>query len=118
MSYFARNSWMAFVVAVLQATTINLHFISNKKRFSYSKLQSLVSILVHKVHWHYQQDIYFFIRVIHGLLSRLKFLQFLNQNSIGWLLSFIKNKLHAKQRNSNSLFKQKTAQPIVRREQF
>jgi flagellar biosynthesis protein FliQ len=39
------------VVAVLQATTINLHFISNKKLFFIPKLQSLVSILVHKVHY-------------------------------------------------------------------
>jgi hypothetical protein len=39
MSY-SLNSWMAF--SCLQATTINLHFISNKKPcFSYSKLQSL-----------------------------------------------------------------------------
>jgi hypothetical protein len=46
--HISLNSWMAFVVAVLQQH--NLHFISNKKLFfSYSKLQSLVSILVHKV---------------------------------------------------------------------
>jgi branched-subunit amino acid transport protein len=84
------------VVAVLQATTINLHFISNRNFVFHTQSYNLLSILVHKVHYIKARYIVFSLGSNSWIAFQIE-VPPIPESKIRLMIVVYKTKLHAKQ---------------------